>query len=77
MKLQDIINADFANLIHSYKDIELQEFKNGILTIKCNKLAREFIKELQEINQDLENNWIIELDEYATSEVFEYFITIR
>ena len=77
MKLQDIINADFANLIHSYKDIELQEFKNDTLTIKCNKLAREFIKEIQEINQDLGNNWIIELDEYATSEVFEYFITIR
>lgn len=77
MKLQDIINADFANLIHSYKDIELQEFKNGTLTIKCNKLAREIIKELQEINQDLGNNLIIELDEYATSEVFEYFIIIK
>lgn len=35
MKLQDIINADFANLIYEYKDIELQEFYNGTLTIKC------------------------------------------
>lgn len=77
MKLQEIINADFAQVIFDYRDIEIQEFKNGKLTIKCNKYARELIKDLQVVNQELGNNWIIELDEYATGEVFEYFITIK
>jgi hypothetical protein len=44
MKLNDIINADFADLIHSYNDVELVSFNESKLTIKTSN--NEFIQEL-------------------------------
>lgn len=56
MKLQDIINADFANVIHEYKDIELQEFTNGTLTIECiNGIqASNLVRDLQDTGLGLD-----------------------
>lgn len=49
MRLEDIINADFANLIYDYKDVELFSFNEGKLVIKTNN--KDFIQELKLIEK--------------------------
>lgn len=77
MKLQDIINADFANVIHDYKDIELGAFICEELTIKCidGIQASNLVIDLQEVSNDLELDWDIKINIVKGS--LNYFITIK
>lgn len=80
MRLEQIINVDFANLIHSCGneyDFDLLEFKNGELVIKSRKKTRELVKELQCI---LAENCIeaqIEVKDYVVENLFNSLIYIK
>lgn len=80
MKLEQMINADFANLIYSGSDeydFDLVEFKNEELVIKSRKNTRELIKELQYI---LAENCIkaqIEVKDYVVDKLFTSIIYIK
>ena len=80
MKLEQIINADFANLVHRGSDeydFELLEFKKEELVIKSRKNTRELVKELQYI---LAENCIeaqIEVEDYVVESLFTSLIYIK
>ena len=80
MKLEQMINADFANLVHSSSDeydFELLEFKNEELVIKSRKNTRKLFKELHYI---LAINVIeaqIEVKDYVVENVFTSLIYIK
>ena len=80
MKLEQMINADFANLIHSCGndyDFKLLEFRNEELVIKSRKNTRELVKELQYI---LALNGIkaqIEVKDYVVKSLFTSLIYIK
>lgn len=80
MKLEQLINTDFANLIHSCGDaydFDLLDFKNEELVIKSRKNTRELVKELQYI---LTENCIkaqIEVKDYVVENLFTSLIYIK
>lgn len=80
MKLEQMINADFANLVHSGSDeydFDLVEFKNEELVIKSRKNTRELVKELQYILA--ENCYFsqVEVKDYVVENVFTSLIYIK
>ena len=80
MKLEQMINADFANLVHSGSDeydFELLEFKNEELTIKSRKNTRELVKELQYIFSENGIKAQIEVKYYAVENVVTSLIYIK
>lgn len=80
MKLDQMINADFANLVHSGSDeydFDLVQFKNEELVIKSRKNTRELVKELQYILAENSINAQIEVKEYVVERVFTSLIYIK
>lgn len=80
MKLEQMINVDFANLIYSGSeeyDFELLEFKNEELTIKSRKNTRELVKELQYILAENCINAQIEVKDYVVDKLFTSLIYIK
>ena len=80
MKLEQIINADFANLVHSCSDdydFELLEFKKEELVIKSRKNTRELVKELQYILAENGINAQIEVKDYVVDSIFTSLIYIK
>lgn len=78
MKLEQIINADFANLLYdnSYK-LELLEFKNEQLIIKSYNNTRELVKELQFIFAENNVRVDIEVKEYVANNEYSALIYIK
>ena len=78
MKLENIINADFANLLYdnSYK-LELLEFKNEELIIKSYNNTRELVKELQFIFAENNGRVDIEVKEYVANNEYSALIYIK
>lgn len=80
MKLEQMINADFANLVHSSRDeydFELLEFKNEELTIKARKNTRELVKELQYVLAENGIKAQIEVTDFVVENVFTSLIYIK
>lgn len=75
-----MINADFANLIHSCGneyDFDLLEFKNEELVIKSRKKTRELVKELQYILAENGIKAQIEVKDYVVDKLFTSLIYIK
>lgn len=80
MKLEQMINADLANLVHSSSDeydFDLVQFKNEELVIKSRKNTRELVKELQYILAENGINAQIEVKDYVVEHVFTSLIYIK
>lgn len=80
MKLQDLINADIANCLPSYKDLDLKEFSNNTLTIKCinGVQASNLASDLEDINSDLELEWTISIyTKFGENKDLDYYIDIK
>lgn len=80
MKLEQIINADFANLIYSCSDkydFDLLEFKSEELVIKSRKNTRELVKELQYILAENGIKAQIEVKDYVVDSLFTSLIYIK
>ena len=80
MKLEQMINADFANLVHSgsYEyDFDLVDFKNEELFIKSRKNTRELVKELQYILSENCIKATIEVKDYVVEDLFTSLIYIK
>ena len=78
MKLEHIINADFANLVHSDEyDFDLVQFKNEELVIKSRKNTRELVKELQYVLAENGIKAQIEVNDYVVDKLFTSLIYIK
>lgn len=80
MKLLDLINADIANCLNDYKDLDLKEFSNNTLTIKCidGIQASNLAIDLKEINNDLELEWSITIyTKFGENKNLDYYIDIK
>ena len=80
MKLLDLINADIANCVHEYKNLDLKEFNNNTLTIKCTDgiQASNLAIDLEEINNELELNWDITIHtKFGENKNLDYYIDIK
>lgn len=80
MKLEQMINADFANLIYSCGneyDFDLLEFKKEELVIKSRKNTRELVKELQYILAENGIEAQIEVKDYVVENLFTSLIYIK
>ena len=80
MKLEQMINADFANLVHSGSDeydFDLIDFKNEELVIKSRKNTRELVKELQYVLAENDIKAQIEVKDYVVENVFTSLIYIK
>ena len=80
MKLEQMINADFANLIDSCGneyDFDLLQFKNEELVIKSRKKTRELVKELQYILAENGIKAQIEVKDYVVDKLFTSLIYIK
>ena len=80
MKLLDLINADIANCIHSYRGLNLKEFSNNTLTIKCadSIQASNLAIDLEDINSDLELDWTIAIyTKFGENKELDYYIDIK
>lgn len=75
-----MINADFANLVHSGSDeydFDLVQFKNEELVIKSRKNTRELVKELQYILAENGIEAQIEVKDYVVENLFTSLIYIK
>lgn len=80
MKLDQMINVEFENLVHRGSDeydFELLEFKNEELTIKSRKNTRELVKELQYILAENGIKAQIEVKDYVVDSIFTSLIYIK
>ena len=80
MKLEHIINVDFANLVHSGSDeydFDLVQFKNEELVIKSRKNTRELVKELQYVLAENGIKAQIEVNDYVVDKLFTSLIYIK
>ena len=78
MKLEHIINVDFANLVHSDEyDFDLVQFKNEELVIKSRKNTRELVKELQYVLAENGIKAQIEVNDYVVDKLFTSLIYIK
>lgn len=80
MKLDQMINADFANLVHSGSDeydFDLVQFKNEELVIKSRKNTRELVKELHYILADNGIKAQIEVKDYKLAGLATKLIYIK
>ena len=80
MKLEQIINADFVDLLHigsTDYDFELVGFNNEELVIKSRQNTRELVKELQYILAENGINAQIEVKDYVVDSIFTSLIYIK